>query len=92
MGFLIGSFFWWYQIVINNKLSFLTELVGSAVSVEQGSYLQIVYQHFISFLLFAPTVILGIRPPWNTFMIGKYLISNNSSFLDTYFRIFIKYS
>ncbi len=72
-GFLIGSFFWWYQIVINNKLSFLTELIGSAVSVEQGSYLQIVYQHVISFLLFAPTVILGIRPPWDTFVIGKYL-------------------
>lgn len=74
VGFLLGSFFWWYQIVINNKLSILTELFGSAVSVEKGSFLQIIYQHFVSFLLFAPTVLLGIRPPWDTIVIGKFFV------------------
>jgi len=73
-GGIFGSFFWWYQILINNQLSFITELSGSAVSVEQGNFVQILIQHFVTFVLFAPTVIFGMRPPWDTFIIGKNFV------------------
>ncbi|MHB8135265.1 MAG: hypothetical protein ACYDH1_13715 [Anaerolineaceae bacterium] len=74
IGFLIGSFFWWYTFILNKDISFLTEIFGSAVSVDNGNYFQITLQHIATFFLFAPTVILGLRPPWDTVLIGKYFI------------------
>lgn len=74
IGFILGSFFWWYPIIINNNLIYLTELFGSAVSVETGSYLQNSFQHLISFVLFAPTAVFGMRPPWDVFIIGKIFV------------------
>jgi len=74
VGFLIGSFLWWYTFVVHKDIRFLTELFGSAVSVEKGNYFTIMLQHLATFYLFAPTVILGFRPPWDTVLIGKYFI------------------
>ncbi|PKN83741.1 MAG: hypothetical protein CVU46_16225 [Chloroflexi bacterium HGW-Chloroflexi-8] len=74
IGFLIGSFFWWYTFILNKDIRFLTEIFGSAVSVDNGNYFQITLQHIATFFLFAPTVILGLRPPWDTVLIGKYFI------------------
>jgi hypothetical protein len=40
-------------------------MFGSAVSVETLSFWDRIINHLISFVLFAPTVILGFRPPWS---------------------------
>lgn len=72
--FLAGSFFWWYSLLATQNSSFLSELIGSAVSVEQGNFFHRTWQHLISFLLFAPTVIFGFRPPWDVKLVAPILM------------------
>ncbi len=72
--FLLGSSPFWYSLFFTNGLSVFKEIGGSAVAIESNSYLKKILSHAISFLLFGPTVILGLRPPWEINIIGIYLV------------------
>lgn len=72
--FLLGSALFWYSLILTNGPSVIREIGGSAVSIESESYLQRTISHTISLILFGPTVILGLRPPWGVNLIGKFLI------------------
>jgi MFS family permease len=72
--FLLGSALFWYSLLMTNGFSVIREIGGSAVSVESGSYFERIKSHLISLVLFGPTVILGLRPPWDVKFIGKFLI------------------
>lgn len=74
VSFILGSYFWWYSLLATQNSSLIFELAGSAVSVEQGSYLLRIWQHLVSFLLFGPTVIFGFRPPWDVKIISPLLM------------------
>jgi 4-amino-4-deoxy-L-arabinose transferase-like glycosyltransferase len=72
--FLLGSSPFWYSLFFTNGFSVVTEIGGSAVAIESNSYIQKILSHVFSFLLFGPTVILGLRPPWEINIIGKYFV------------------
>ncbi|MAT44444.1 MAG: hypothetical protein CL609_19085 [Anaerolineaceae bacterium] len=63
-GFFAGAFFWFYGFFANGGI-LLQEMFGSAVSVETLSFWERIINHLLSFVLFAPTVIFGFRPPWS---------------------------
>ncbi len=71
-GIIVGSYFWWFSFISSDNISLFTELTGSAVAVERTSYLQQIWQHFLSFILFGPTVMFGLRPPWDVKIIMPY--------------------
>ncbi len=62
--FFAGSSPWWYFAAQNGLGGLVTELMGTAVAVEQGSYLARVFGHIFNLLLLGGTVIFGLRPPW----------------------------
>jgi 4-amino-4-deoxy-L-arabinose transferase-like glycosyltransferase len=72
--FLLGSALFWYSLLLTNGTSVIREIGGSAVAIESESYLQKTISHTISLILFGPTVILGLRPPWDVNLIGKIFI------------------
>lgn len=72
--FLLGSVLFWYSLILTNGPSVIRELGGSAVAIESESYLQRTISHTISLILFGPTVIFGLRPPWAVNLIGKLFI------------------
>jgi 4-amino-4-deoxy-L-arabinose transferase-like glycosyltransferase len=72
--FLLGSALFWYSLILINGPSVISEIGGSAVAVESESYFQIIKSHTISLILFGPTVILGLRPPWGVNLIGVFFI------------------
>ncbi len=67
-GFLAGAAIWLYGLFQQGSIVF-AEMFGSAVSVENISFWERSLQHLISFFLFAPTVVLGFRPPWSVNLI-----------------------
>jgi len=73
IGGVIGASLWIYGLFLNGD-SVIAEMFGSAVSVEQVSFLSRTWNHFVSFILFAPTVVFGFRPPWSVNLIGIVLI------------------
>lgn len=64
--FIIGSFLWWFAFFSGINGQIFNELSGGAVAVESGNFFSRILNHTISFLLFAPTVITGLRAPWST--------------------------
>jgi len=72
--FLLGSALFWYSLLFTNGPSVIQEIGGSAVAIESESYFHRTISHFISLMLFGPTVILGLRPPWGVNLIGKFFI------------------
>ncbi|PKO05581.1 MAG: hypothetical protein CVU41_10940 [Chloroflexi bacterium HGW-Chloroflexi-3] len=72
--FLLGSALFWYSLFLTNGPSVIREIGGSAVAIESESYFQRIISHSISLLIFGPTVILGLRPPWDVSLIGKLFI------------------
>lgn len=70
--FLLGSSPFWYSLFFTNGFTVITEIGGIAVAIETSTYLQRILSHAVSFLLFGPTVILGLRPPWGINIIGKF--------------------
>ncbi len=72
--FLLGSSPFWYSLFFTNGFSVLSEIGGSAVAIEGNSYIQRLISHSISLVLFGPTVILGLRPPWAIELIGGAFI------------------
>lgn len=72
--FLIGSALFWYSLIMTNGPSVIREIGGSAVAVESEPYFQRIKSHTISLILFGPSVILGLRPPWGVNLIGIFFI------------------
>jgi len=72
--FLVGSLPFWISFVFSNGFSVFQEITGSAVAVENDSPLNKFITHLTSFLLFGPSVIFGLRAPWNVEWIGKLVI------------------
>lgn len=64
-GFLLGSVPWWIYAGQHGLSGLVGEIMGSAIDVEGGGYLQGVMVHLVNFILFGSTVILGLRPPWS---------------------------
>lgn len=64
-GFLLGSMPWWLYAAANGPDRLIRELFGSAVAVEQTSWLARTGAHLVSFLLLGVSVTFGLRPPWN---------------------------
>ncbi len=63
-GFLAGSSPWWVFALNSGFGSLFGELFGSAVSVEQASFLGRTIAHLINLVLLGGTVLFGLRPPW----------------------------
>jgi hypothetical protein len=64
LGFGVGASPWlWFTLT--QGLSTFTELSGSAIAGASSAHpVFAVFQHLFYFLLFGPTVIFGMRPPW----------------------------
>ncbi len=73
ISFVIGSFLWWFAFFSGTNGQIFNELSGGAVAVKSGDFLSRILNHTISFVLFAPTVITGLRAPWSTQPL-KYLV------------------
>jgi len=65
LGFLLGSFLWWFSFITGMNAQIFNELAGNAVAVEKVGFFSKAINHLISFILFAPTVTIGLRPPWS---------------------------
>jgi len=63
-GFLAGSSPWWAFAISSGWGKLFGELFGSAVSVEQASFLGRIIAHLINLVLLGGTVLFGLRPPW----------------------------
>ncbi len=63
-GMLLGSAPWWIYAVQDGWQSLFSELLGSAVAVEEGSWIMLRFQHLLYFFVFGLPVIFGMRPPW----------------------------
>jgi hypothetical protein len=65
-GSLLGGLPVLVYIYTNGVVVFLNELMGSAISIGQQSYLNQIGLHLVNFILFGISAVLGFRPPWNT--------------------------
>ena len=63
-GGVIGALPWWLYAAQSGFYGLLNELLGSAVAVEQATWLQRTGLHLINLLLLALPAALGLRPPW----------------------------
>jgi 4-amino-4-deoxy-L-arabinose transferase-like glycosyltransferase len=64
VGFLAGSAPWWMHALQVGWDALLLELTGSAVAVEQGSWMMRTLSHLFNFFVLGLTAALGLRPPW----------------------------
>ncbi len=63
-GFLLGSLPWWLFAFQNGLQRLLTELSGSAVAVEQQTWLVRILNHLLNLVLLGLPAASGLRPPW----------------------------
>ena len=63
-GFLLGSLPWWLFAFQNGFQTLVVELFGSAVAVEQQSWILKILIHIENFGLLGLPAALGLRPPW----------------------------
>jgi len=66
LGFLTGSIPWSWEVIQAGLGPFINELTGSAVAVEQGSFIIRSLLHLRNFVLLGVPVTFGLRPPWST--------------------------
>ena len=64
VGFLVGSMPFWVHGFQNGWDSLFKELLGSAIAIESGGFVQRAIYHIRNFILLGIPVVLGIRPPW----------------------------
>lgn len=64
VGILLGSAPGWTFAIQNGWQSLFSELLGSAVAVEEGSWILLRLQHLLHIIIFGLPVIFGMRPPW----------------------------
>ena len=69
-AFLLGAIPWILEAVGQGFSPFLTELLGGAISGASSGGLSSILQHLVNLLLFGPTVIFGLRPPWSAELIA----------------------
>jgi len=74
LGAIIGSIPWWIYAIRNGLSTLISELSGSAVSVEQSHWLIQIGQHISRFLLFGSTAAFGMRPSWEIRWLGLPLL------------------
>ncbi len=73
-AFLMGALPWILEAVGQGFEPFLSELLGGAISGASAGGLSSILQHFINLLLFGPTVVFGLRPPWSAELIALPLV------------------
>jgi 4-amino-4-deoxy-L-arabinose transferase-like glycosyltransferase len=74
VGFLTGSLPWWIFAITQGWQNLVTELLGSAVAVEQETWLVRTFNHLINFILLGGSVTFGLRPPWEIRWLGLPLL------------------
>ena len=65
LGFTVGSLPIWIFVYQSGFTRLFSEYLGSAVSVESGSWVVQVFQHLINFFLLGIPAAFGFRPPWD---------------------------
>ncbi len=65
VGGLVGGLPVLIYFISNGVVVFLNELMGSAISIGQQSYLNQIGLHLVNFILFGISAVLGFRPSWN---------------------------
>lgn len=73
-GLVVGASPWLVYAVVNGPASLLGELLGGAVSVEGGTWLQRTGNHLVNLLLLGGSAAFGLRPPWEVRWLGLPLI------------------
>ncbi len=63
-GILIGAIPWWLYAAQNGVSGLTSELFGSAIAVEGGSFGARVLSHLASLVTLGGSVVLGLRPTW----------------------------
>ena len=63
-AFLLGSLPWWIYAFQSSFTNLISELLGSAVAVETGSWIHRIGMHTFSLIILGGTVLFGLRPPW----------------------------
>lgn len=63
-GALVGALPWWVFALQNGLNALISELFGSAIAVESGTFWERVINHFASLVLFGGSAVLGLRPTW----------------------------
>ena len=69
-AFLLGALPWIMEAVRQGFGPFLAELLGGAISGASSGGLSSIFQHLVNLLLFGPTVVFGLRPPWSAELIA----------------------
>jgi 4-amino-4-deoxy-L-arabinose transferase-like glycosyltransferase len=64
LGFFAGSAPWWIHAIQVGWTQLVIELFGSAVAVEQGTWIKRILAHLFNFIVFGLTAAFGLRPPW----------------------------
>jgi len=70
IGIVIGTIPLWGFGLQNGLSAMVGELMGQAVAVGTGPFLQQVSIHLGNYLLFGTTVLFGLRPPWDIIWLG----------------------
>lgn len=65
LGVILGAAPWWGAALQQGFSPLVRELTGSAVAVEQTSFLQRSASHLVSLLLLGVPAGMGLRPPWS---------------------------
>ncbi|HVP21266.1 MAG TPA: hypothetical protein VMS73_05335 [Anaerolineaceae bacterium] len=74
IGLGVGSLPWWLYAIQNGFSKLLTELTGSAVAVEQGSWLVRIWDHFLNLIVLGFPAAFGLRPSWEVRWLALPLI------------------
>jgi hypothetical protein len=72
-AFLLGALPWLLEAASQGLGPFLTELLGGAISGASSSGFSSILQHLVNLLLFGPSVVFGLRPPWSVELIAAPL-------------------
>ena len=89
-GFIFGSAPLWIYSLTSGWGSLVSELTGSAVAVEGGSWLVKFFSHTVNLLLLGTTVLFGFRPPWGVQWLALPLLPFVLIFWITVFVFTIK--
>ncbi len=73
-GFLLGSLPLWSFAIQNGFQSLFAEFAGSAVAVEQQTWLVKLLNHLLNLVLLGIPAALGMRPPWTVQWLALPLI------------------
>ncbi len=64
VGFTIGSAPWWVYAIQNGFGHLIGEMGGTAVAVEQASFVQRSAAHLVNLVILGFPAAIGLRPPW----------------------------